>query len=510
MNRRIGLTVSLIVCMIFILSAGRAWAATITVGPGGDYSTISDAVAASSSEDTLLVMNGTYSENVVINKSLIIESENGSSSTTITAASDASAAVEITASYVQFSGFTVQHSGQSLGSSASGIYLNGAEYCTISENEVVSCDSGIRMHQAKYCKIFNNSFSINSAYGIEFDEGTHYNTFSGNTCNGNAVGGINVELAVDNTFYENHFSSNGEQGLHIYSSTGNIFYSNYFEGNGSYGLLVQLANGNTWYHNNFVGNLTMNVLVTNISTSNNFGSTSIVVYTYQGNNYTSPIGNYYDDYTGTDGDGDGLGDTAYTIAANDDVHPLVESIDQYQLLSTASYTITPSAGPNGSIDPDTPQTVPAGSDVTFTMTPDPGYYVEDVLVSGTSVGAVVSYTITDVQTDGTISVTFSANPPAGLVITPSAGVGGTISPSTPQQLSTGDDMTFSFIPDAKYRVARVLVDNVNIGAPTSYTFQNVQIGHTIHVEFEVIPGEETVQSGDGGGGGCFIRAVDSL
>jgi len=39
------------------------------------------------------------------------------------------------------------------------------------------------------------------------------------------------------------------------------------------------------------------------------------------------------------------------------------------------------------------------------MTPAAGYYVLDVLVDGTSVGAVTSYTFTNVQASHTISVT---------------------------------------------------------------------------------------------------------
>ena len=47
-----------------------------------------------------------------------------------------------------------------------------------------------------------------------------------------------------------------------------------------------------------------------------------------------------------------------------------------------TFTITPSAGANGSITPSADQTVDFGADLTFTITPDTGYHVADVLVDG--------------------------------------------------------------------------------------------------------------------------------
>ncbi len=70
-------------------------------------------------------------------------------------------------------------------------------------------------------------------------------------------------------------------------------------------------------------------------------------------------------------------------------------------------TITASAGPNGSISPSGDQIVNQGSDKSFTITPDTGYQIDDVLVDGSSVGAVSSYIFTNVTEDHTISATFS-------------------------------------------------------------------------------------------------------
>ena len=50
--------------------------------------------------------------------------------------------------------------------------------------------------------------------------------------------------------------------------------------------------------------------------------------------------------------------------------------------------------------------LPAGDDQSFTITPDSGYQVADVLVDGASVGAVTSYTFTNVQANHTIAASF--------------------------------------------------------------------------------------------------------
>jgi hypothetical protein len=72
-----------------------------------------------------------------------------------------------------------------------------------------------------------------------------------------------------------------------------------------------------------------------------------------------------------------------------------------------TWTITASAGPNGSITPSGAVVVPNGTDTTFFATPNVGYVVADVLVDGGSVGAVASYTFTNVTSDHTISASFT-------------------------------------------------------------------------------------------------------
>jgi hypothetical protein len=75
----------------------------------------------------------------------------------------------------------------------------------------------------------------------------------------------------------------------------------------------------------------------------------------------------------------------------------------------AGYTVTATAGAHGTISPSGAQSVASGGTITFTMTPAAGYRVADVLVDGASVGALTTYTFTNVKADATISATFAAD-----------------------------------------------------------------------------------------------------
>jgi hypothetical protein len=77
--------------------------------------------------------------------------------------------------------------------------------------------------------------------------------------------------------------------------------------------------------------------------------------------------------------------------------------------STGFYIITPSAGPNGSINPSIHQVVASGESMTFTITPAANYVVQEVVADGVSVGALTSYTFTNVTSDHTISASFVLN-----------------------------------------------------------------------------------------------------
>ncbi len=77
--------------------------------------------------------------------------------------------------------------------------------------------------------------------------------------------------------------------------------------------------------------------------------------------------------------------------------------------SYSYFTITASAEAGGSISPSGRSSVREGLDKTYTITPESGYAISDVLVDGKSVGAVSRYTFDDVQKSHTIEAQFVEN-----------------------------------------------------------------------------------------------------
>jgi len=75
--------------------------------------------------------------------------------------------------------------------------------------------------------------------------------------------------------------------------------------------------------------------------------------------------------------------------------------------STKSYIITASAGLGGAISPTGSRSVNYGSSQTYMITPNNGYLIANVVVDGVAVGAVGSYTFSNVTAAHTISVIFN-------------------------------------------------------------------------------------------------------
>ena len=141
--------------------------------------------------------------------------------------------------------------------------------------------------------------------------------------------GINV-ISSNNTITGNNVSSNW-YGIRLYdSSNNNTISGNNVSNNDLGGIgLYYSSNNNKIYINNFINN-TDNV---NSSKSTNIWNSPLeITYTYDGTTYESYLGNYWDDYEGTDAKGDGIGDTHYSIDSErdeSDDYPLMKLFENY-------------------------------------------------------------------------------------------------------------------------------------------------------------------------------------
>jgi hypothetical protein len=122
--------------------------------------------------------------------------------------------------------------------------------------------------------------------------------------------------------------------------------------------------------------------------------------------------------------------------------------------------------------------------------------VSDVLVDEASVGAVASYTFSQVTADHSISASFHSVPTHTIIA--SAGAGGIIVPSGLVVVSEGAAQTFAITPDTGYSIASLTVDGSAVTVTSSYTFTNVTIDHTISAAFAINTYAITATAGSGG------------
>lgn len=98
------------------------------------------------------------------------------------------------------------------------------------------------------------------------------------------------------------------------------------------------------------------------------------------------------------------------------------------------HEISVTAGKGGTVSPKGAVAVKDGEDQTFTITPDEDYEIREVKVDGTSVGALDSYTFTEVTEDHTLYVVFAKK----TTVSPSPSASPTPTTTNP---SSGTDIT---------------------------------------------------------------------
>ena len=151
------------------------------------------------------------------------------------------------------------------------------------------------------------------------------------------------------------------------------------------------------------------------------------------------------------------------------------------VVGVGQYVITATAGPNGAINPFGNVNVDNGVDQVFTITPNAGYHVADVIVDGISVGSVTSYEFNSVAGDHTIAVDFTINTYTITVIQSENGV---ITPGT-SLINHGGTPSFIVTPDVGYQIEKVLVDGVpvSLDEQSQYIFPAVDASHMLTATF---------------------------
>jgi hypothetical protein len=183
--------------------------------------------------------------------------------------------------------------------------------------------------------------------------------------------------------------------------------------------------------------------------------------------------------------GTGNGTVVYSLSPNTDANSRTADLTiAGQAFSVTQaglpqHTITASAATGGLISPSGVITAVEGGSHSFAIASNPGYYIAGVTVDGQSIGAVASYTFSNVRTNHLISATFALKT---YTISASATTGGMIAPDS-MTITHGGTAAFSMVRFPGYKVEDVKVDGVSVGAVPYYIFSNVDADHTISVSF---------------------------
>lgn len=196
-----------------------------------------------------------------------------------------------------------------------GIHLNYAFSNTLSDNSVMANNySGFALQHSPQNTLSGNNVAANGQWGIRLSYSSITTVFGNDIVNNDV--GITVHLSPDNLLYGNDIIANAECGIDFIYGGFSTIYENNIVGH-PIGIKLAESQGNVFFHNNLVSNAKNVHFVTLYANSWDDG-------------YPSG-GNYWNDYGGTDGNGDGIGDTPYIIdALNVDNYPLMQSVGGFR------------------------------------------------------------------------------------------------------------------------------------------------------------------------------------
>ncbi len=318
--------------------------------PNHKWDTIQEGINDANDGEVVMVYNGTYYENVIVNKSLILKGigmpfvDTGGSG----------CAIIVTADGCTIGGFNL------IGGSC-GIILFSSNNSIIENNSISNPDHyymseediGIGLGESSNNTISNNNI-LNKFIGIcgggEFGSSPNNKIFNNNVSN--CYWGIGFGNSPKNTIYNNSITNN-YYGIYLGRSNNNIVTNNnalnnilgiYLDfssnntltnnnaANNDYGICSYESSKNKIYLNNFIDNRD-NVYFE--SSANTWNSTKKITYVHNEKTYKDYLGNYWDDYTGIDLNEDGIGDTPYVIGLDRDNYPLMEPWQNYIISLTS-------------------------------------------------------------------------------------------------------------------------------------------------------------------------------
>jgi len=275
------------------------------------YTSIQEAINNATDGNTLYVSQGFYSEHLSVNKSLALIGEN--KDTTIVDGTMNGTVFYVNTDNVTISDFKIQYSGCACAGYCGINVESHRQNINITSNNIFSVGFGVQMDKAQNVVITHNNITYCSDFCMVVHDSTQVSVLENNIANN--LYGLNVENSTQTTFSNNNIT-NSHDGISLTESDNNTITCNTIASNGMYGIYISQSNNNIIYHNSFQANARQ------VSTHN---STNIWDNGFEGN--------YWSNYTGTDTDNNGIGNTPHPIDS--------QNIDNYPLIGTFSSYHTP-------------------------------------------------------------------------------------------------------------------------------------------------------------------------
>ena len=248
----------------------------IRAGGGGNgtlyvptqYPTIQAAIDNATHGDTIYVYNGTYLENIVVNKRVTLQGENRNNTTIDGNGRDV---VDIQSPYVNISEFTLTNG-------SCGITMTNRRNCNITDCDIHSNTNGIYFFMPSRDNIINNCTLYSNTNGLYFLQSCRNNTISNCSIYSNTNHGIFLwRSCIGNTISNCTIDSNTNHGIFMFMSCGNneitdcIVHSN----NKSGIMLQKSCNGNTITNCNTSSNLQNGIVLFQVCNNNSITSCNV-------------------------------------------------------------------------------------------------------------------------------------------------------------------------------------------------------------------------------------------
>ncbi|MGZ4865550.1 MAG: right-handed parallel beta-helix repeat-containing protein [Halobacteriota archaeon] len=372
--------------------------AALNVGSGGQYTSITGAINAAQPGDTITINSCTYTENIIVTKSVTIKAASPGS-VVVTAADPSKDVLLVQAKNVRVEGLTitgatgasgvhVDHSSACVvtGISAHGndraIYLDGATNGEVSLSNLADNGYGIYCDNASNNTISSNIATGEQGGGTALGDGIYMyysdaNTITHTNLSANHVFGISLYHSSSNTISNNSILNNQDIGVRLRESSNNTLTFNTVSGNVNLGILSITETGDQIYLNNFINqpNSISNVQGTVLN------SPQQLPYTFGGATHIGYMGNYFSDYKGSDANGTGIGSPA---SVSGDKYPLVQPFEKYTdigVTNTAPSSATASTASSQSSNPTS----------AAAQTSTPGFGVEGAFLAIALIASILAY-----------------------------------------------------------------------------------------------------------------------